>query len=86
MVERYGQVIGRAKVPIDAGRHIHTHNLSFEELVLDYEFPTTRDPDSRRRAPMPPPSWATSARMAAWARATTSPWWRPAIAPRTRPN
>jgi altronate hydrolase len=30
-VERYGQVIGRAKVPIDAGRHIHTHNLSFEE-------------------------------------------------------
>jgi altronate hydrolase len=43
-VERYGQVIGRAKVPIDAGRHIHTHNLAFEELVLDYEFPTTEIP------------------------------------------
>ena len=40
MVERYGQGIGRAKVEIDAGRHVHTHNLAFEELVLDYEFPT----------------------------------------------
>jgi altronate hydrolase len=37
-------VIGRAKVPIDAGRHIHTHNLAFEDLVLDYEFPTTEIP------------------------------------------
>src|SRR5664279_5411918 len=40
-VERYGQAIGSATVPIDAGRHVHTHNLAFEELVLDYEFPTT---------------------------------------------
>jgi len=39
-VERYGQVIGRAKIPIDAGRHIHTHNLAFEDLVLDYEYPS----------------------------------------------
>jgi altronate hydrolase len=43
-VERYGQVIGRAKLPIDAGRHIHTHNLAYEELALDYEFPTTETP------------------------------------------
>src|ERR1035438_6337832 len=34
-VERYGQVIGRAKVPIVAGRHVHTHNLAFGELVLE---------------------------------------------------
>ena len=40
MVFRYGQAIGRAKVPIAAGQHVHTHNLSFEELTLQYEFPT----------------------------------------------
>jgi altronate hydrolase len=39
VVLRYGQSIGRARVPIAAGEHIHTHNLSFEELALDYEFP-----------------------------------------------
>jgi altronate hydrolase len=44
VVERYGQAIGRAKVPIDAGRHIHTHNLAFEELHLNYEFPATDTP------------------------------------------
>jgi altronate hydrolase len=44
VVERYGQVIGRAKMRIEAGRHIHTHNLAFEELVLAYEFPTTEAP------------------------------------------
>ena len=52
-VERYGQVIGRAKVPIDAGHHIHTHNLAFEELVLDYEFPTTETPIPGPRADAP---------------------------------
>ena len=40
MVERYGQGIGRATVDIQAGRHVHTHNLGFEELKLEYEFPT----------------------------------------------
>jgi altronate hydrolase len=39
MVERYGQSIGRATVPIEAGSHVHTHNLGFEELALDYQFP-----------------------------------------------
>jgi altronate hydrolase len=52
-VERYGQAIGRAKVPIDAGRHVHTHNLAFEELVLDYEFPTTEVPIPVARADAP---------------------------------
>ena len=40
MVVRYGQAIGRATMTIEPGRHIHTHNLAFEELALDYEFPT----------------------------------------------
>ncbi len=52
-VERYGQIIGRAKAPIDAGRHIHTHNLAYEELVLEYEFPTTEIPVPTPRADAP---------------------------------
>jgi len=39
MVHRYGQAIGRAKVQIEPGRHVHTHNISFEELTFAYEFP-----------------------------------------------
>jgi altronate hydrolase len=39
MVERYGQGIGRATGAIEAGRHVHTHNLGFEELQLEYECP-----------------------------------------------
>lgn len=39
MVHRYGQAIGRAKVQIEPGRHVHTHNISFEELTFSYEFP-----------------------------------------------
>src|SRR5580698_10627290 len=38
-IRRYGQVIGRAKVAIDAGAHVHTHNVAFEELIFEYEFP-----------------------------------------------
>jgi len=43
-VRRYGQTIGRTRVAIEAGRHVHTHNLSFEELHLDYEFPAAETP------------------------------------------
>ncbi len=39
MVHRYGQAIGRAKLAIEPGRHVHTHNISFEELTFAYEFP-----------------------------------------------
>ena len=39
-VLRYGQSIGRAREAIGAGRHVHTHNLAFEELDPAYEFPT----------------------------------------------
>jgi altronate hydrolase len=41
MVLRYGQAIGRARTAIAPGQHIHTHNLAFEELYLNYEFPET---------------------------------------------
>src|SRR6185295_16504023 len=44
MLLRYGQAIGRARIPIEAGQHIHTHNLSFEELHLDYQFPVEEAP------------------------------------------
>ncbi len=40
IVHRYGQAIGRARAAIEPGSHVHTHNLSFEELELSYEFPT----------------------------------------------
>src|SRR5690348_9285071 len=49
MVYRYGQAIGRATAAIEPGRHVHTHNLSFEELQLAYEFPETD-----RALPEPP--------------------------------
>jgi altronate dehydratase len=52
MVLRYGQAIGRAREAIHPGQHVHTHNLSFEELHLQYEFPAAE-------IPMPtPPSGA----------------------------
>src|SRR5579862_6145735 len=43
-VIRYGQFIGRAKTRIEPGDHVHTHNLAFEELNLDYEFPSAEIP------------------------------------------
>ena len=39
-VIRYGQMMGRAKSPIEAGRHLHTHNVAYEEIEFDYEYPT----------------------------------------------
>ena len=49
MLLRYGQAIGRARVPIEPGQHVHTHNLSFEELHLEYEFPASDAALPRRR-------------------------------------
>ncbi|HTS77162.1 MAG TPA: altronate dehydratase family protein [Bryobacteraceae bacterium] len=43
-VIRYGQVIGRAKSSIEPGAHVHTHNLAFEEIAFDYEFPSDDAP------------------------------------------
>src|SRR4051794_7706438 len=43
-IYRYGQRIGRASRPIGQGEHIHTHNVSFEEIEFDYEFPQAEVP------------------------------------------
>ena len=52
MVERYGQDIGRARMAIEPGSHVHTHNLGFEELQLAYEFPAGEiAPPVRRGTP-----------------------------------
>jgi len=50
VVRRYGQVIGRAKDYIHPGTHVHTHNLAFEELHFNYEFPSAETPLPVRRA------------------------------------
>jgi altronate hydrolase len=39
-IVRYGQNMGRARMAIEPGRHVHVHNVSFEELAFNYEFPT----------------------------------------------
>jgi altronate hydrolase len=39
-VVRYGQVMGRARTTIEAGEHVHTHNVGFEELSFEYQFPS----------------------------------------------
>ncbi len=49
-VLRYGQIIGFAKAAIAPGEHIHTHNLAYEELALDYEYPTADIPLPERKA------------------------------------
>ena len=53
-VYRYGQRIGRAKAPIEAGDHVHTHNLGFEEIELAYEYPENEVP-----FPAPPQNMPT---------------------------
>jgi altronate hydrolase len=44
VVRRYGQSIGRARQAIDAGRHVHVHNVSYEEQEIAYEFPSGETP------------------------------------------
>ncbi|MGE5645013.1 MAG: UxaA family hydrolase [Acidobacteriota bacterium] len=48
-LRRYGQLIGRASKPIAPGTHVHTHNVAFEEIAFDYEFPAGELP-----LPVPP--------------------------------
>jgi altronate hydrolase len=43
-IVRYGQLMGRAKVAIEPGDHIHTHNVVFNELTFEYEFPLGDEP------------------------------------------
>jgi altronate hydrolase len=51
---RYGQRIGRASRAIEPGEHIHTQNVSFEELHFDYEFP-----EGDKAFPAPPKDMPT---------------------------
>ncbi len=44
VVQRYGQRIGRARQTIESGRHVHTHNVGFEEMEFAYEFPVNEVP------------------------------------------
>lgn len=43
-IVRYGQLIGFAKSAIQLGDHVHTHNVAFEELNFDYEYPLVEKP------------------------------------------
>ena len=47
-VRRYGETIGRASQSIAAGEHVHTHNVAYEELALNYEFPLGDKPAAIR--------------------------------------
>ena len=39
-IVRYGQIMGRARMAIQPGNHVHVHNVAYEELEFNYEFPT----------------------------------------------
>jgi altronate hydrolase len=43
-VRRYGQIIGFATKPIDAGAHVHTHNLAMGEFARDYAYGSNVQP------------------------------------------
>ncbi|WP_207796657.1 UxaA family hydrolase [Sphingomonas oleivorans] len=51
-VRRYGQIIGFALAPIEAGEHVHVHNLAMGEFARDHDFgvdarPTIKAADER---------------------------------------
>jgi altronate hydrolase len=53
-IRRYGQVIGFAMAPIEAGEHVHSHNLHVGNMTLDYAFgadlrPVPYVPEAQRR-------------------------------------
>jgi altronate hydrolase len=52
-IYRYGQRIGLASRAIAQGEHVHTHNVSFEEIEFAYEFPTAEVPFPAPPANMP---------------------------------
>ncbi len=43
-VRRYGSIIGFASQPIEAGTHVHSHNLGVGQLQQDYEYSTDYQP------------------------------------------
>ncbi|MFJ4131493.1 UxaA family hydrolase [Pseudomonas cyclaminis] len=46
-VRRYGQIIGFAVADIEAGDHVHVHNLAMGEFARDYAFSSDVKPESR---------------------------------------
>src|SRR5262245_18283422 len=48
-IVRYGQTMGRARTAILPGDHVHTHNVAFEELTFQYDFPA----EDRSYPPLP---------------------------------
>lgn len=52
-VHKYGQVIGRASVPIRAGDHVHVQNLAFVGTDAAYEFGTAEIPSVALPAGLP---------------------------------
>ncbi|MBA5777578.1 altronate dehydratase [Stappia sp. F7233] len=43
-VRKYAQVIGYASADIEAGAHVHTHNVEFRNVAAEYEFSTNLRP------------------------------------------
>jgi len=39
-IYKYAQIIGYARLDIEAGDHVHTHNVAFRNTEADYEFST----------------------------------------------
>lgn len=50
---RYGQDIGASRAAIEPGQWVHTHNVAFEELSFDYEYPAAEVPFPPAPAKMP---------------------------------
>ena len=50
-VRRYNQIIGTAKRPIEAGQHVHSHNLEFASFARDYAACTATQPTQFVREP-----------------------------------
>lgn len=50
-VKRYGQIIGFASRAIEAGEHVHIHNLAMGEFDRDYAFCADARPTPRAAAP-----------------------------------
>jgi len=52
-VIRYGYTIGRATIPIEAGDHVHVHNVSLDQETAAYEFPTSEAEPIEPPEPVP---------------------------------
>ncbi len=50
-VRKYAQIIGYAAEDIQAGAHVHSHNLAFRNVDTDYEFATNLRPVAAASAP-----------------------------------